>query len=116
MKTTILVITLICVCITLTYSQTNQKRIQCITADKFSSFHFCIKPVPEFKKMIGPNSFVGGKKVERFSASDNEWTSWTTGNVYIPDRMPCYKPEGVFSMKIVKPDSTSRYTMLIERY
>ena len=116
MKTTILVSTLICGCITFTYSQINEKRKQSIIADKLSSFHFGIKPVPDFKKMTGPNSFAPGKKVERFSTSDNEWTSRTTGNAFVPDSMPCYKPEGVFSMKIVKPDTSSRYTMLIERY
>ena len=34
--------------------------------------------------------------------------SWTFDNI------PCYKPGGVYPMRIIKPDSSIRYTLLIK--
>lgn len=31
------------------------------------------------------------------------------------DNMPCLKPQGSFPMKIFKPDSSSRYTLIIKK-
>jgi hypothetical protein len=37
-------------------------------------------------------------------------------NAWSYDRMPCLRPEGYFPMKIAKPDSAVRYSLLIKRY
>ena len=116
MKTIILLITLICGCIVSTYSQMNQKRKRGVTADSLSSFHYDIKPALGYKKMIKPNGFRDDKIVERFLSTDSQWASRTQAKAFVQDSMPCYKPEGVFSIRIIKPDTTTGYTMLIKRY
>jgi len=35
--------------------------------------------------------------------------------IYSGDNMPCFKPEGIFSMKVYEPDSTVGYTMLVKK-
>lgn len=32
------------------------------------------------------------------------------------DKMPCLRPKGYFPMRIAKPDSTIRYSLLIKKY
>ena len=39
-----------------------------------------------------------------------------TEKTYSVDNMPCVRPEGLFSMRVFKPDSTVTYTILVENH
>ena len=65
------------------------------------------------------------KFVDKFMPSFNDALSYdfspplqllNTNNeeIYSDWNMPCFKPEGIFSMKVYKPDSTIKHTMLIK--
>jgi len=116
MKTTILVITFTCACFVFAYSQINQNRKKDVTPDNLSNFHYDHKPVPAYKKMIKPEGFQDDKIDERFLPHDSPWTSKTPGNTFVPESMPVYKPEGEFSIKVIKPDTTRKYTMPVKKY
>ena len=114
MKTTVLIIALISGCITSVYSQINQKSRERV--DSLSSFRYDIKPALGFKKLTMPGDFRDDKLVEPFLSDNSSLSSSTTEATVAPAKMPCYKPEGVFSMRVIKPDSTMRYSMLVKRY
>jgi hypothetical protein len=116
MKTTILAIILTCGCIIPSYSQINQKRKSERTTNYLSSFHYDLTPAPDYKKLPKPTGLWDDKTTEGFLSNNNQYTERTHEQAFVRDRMPCYKPAGVFSMRINKPDSTITYTMLIKKY
>lgn len=116
MKTTILAISLICGCIVSSYSQMNQKRKNGMTADNPLRSHYEIKPALRYNKAIKPNHLRDDKIAELFLPNDSQWTSRIQGKAFVQGSMPCYEPVGIFAMRIINPDTTSRYTMLVKKY
>ena len=113
MKTTFIVITLICGCIASTYSQINQNHKRDLTADSLSKFHYENDRPIGFEMLFKGNSFKDHKI--GFLSYNNNLTS-IPEKTYVQDNMPCYEPDGIFSMRIIKPDTTITYKMLVKRY
>ncbi len=112
MKATILAITFTCGCITSTYPQMYQNHKREVTADSLSKFRYDINPILSNKKLI-PNHLPNEKMTAPFMLNESHGISMPT-NALAQSNMPCYKPEGLFLMPVIKPDSTTRYTMLIK--
>ena len=106
MKPTILLFALIFACAIPTYSQMNRHRKTDATTEQFS---------------VNPNKkndvFGNYKFVDKFGGSLNDTVhdSFTmlpilpapskyTNEIYSGNDMPCLKPEGIFSIRIYKPD------------
>jgi hypothetical protein len=117
MKTAILY-ALIFGCIIPTYSQINRHRKTDTSTEQFSG-----------KQNKKNNDFGDYKFDDKFNDSWNDrsldnFTMPRAGRmpgkiseeIYSGDNMPCVKPEGTFSMKAYKPDSTVEYTMLVKKF
>ena len=113
MKATIIAITLICGCIISSYSQINQNHKRDVAADSLSKLQYNINPALRNKKTMNPSGFPYDKITEPFMLNENQWSSMPQ-NTLAQGSMPCYKPEGIFPMPVIKPDTTTRYTMLIK--
>jgi hypothetical protein len=95
------------------YSQLNQKNHQWLNIPSHSHYH--IKSTLVNEKFIRPDDSLDmgfkpslpDNKSAATIAAPGEWTN---------DNMPFYKPEGIFSMQIIKPDTTTQYTMLVKRF
>ncbi|HMG91035.1 MAG TPA: hypothetical protein VK589_13310 [Chryseolinea sp.] len=124
MKTTLLLIIFTCGCNVFAYSQINQKRkkdvapdnLSNFNPDSLSSFNYDPKPVPAYKKMIKPEGFQDDAIDERFMPNDGHWTGKTQRDAFEQESMPVYKPEGEFSIKVIKPDTTRKYSMPVKKY
>jgi hypothetical protein len=68
-----------------------------------------LKDMPSYNQFNFPK--YSGRS---FGIGSNSMLSLGQSNTY--DRMPCVRPEGYFPMKIVKPDSDVRYSLLIKWY
>lgn len=113
MKTAILVVTLTCACFSSALAQANQNLRMKKPADNRANFPYRIQPEFRFNDEFNANGF-------RQPATDNLYVlkqrpGFQSGNKF-EQRMPCYKPEGIFSMRVVPPDNTTNYTMLIEKF
>ncbi len=116
MRTTVIAIILTCGFVTSAYSQINQNNKRHITANSPSRFQNKTESPLTFEKRIKPNGFNDHKIVEPFPSNDNKWASRMPAKISVQDHMPVYEPQGEFSMKIIKPDTTTKHTMLIKRY
>jgi hypothetical protein len=112
MKITILSIALICGCLTSTYSQINQNHKRDTTVDK----SYDIKPNLGDKSMNQFHNLWSPKTADDFLSNNSLNISRGLEKEFMFDNMPCYKPEGLFSMRIRIPDPTLIYTMLIRKY
>lgn len=87
-----------------------------MTANSPSNFHYKTDSPLIFEKGIKANGFNNHKIVELFLPNDNKWASRMPAKTFVQDNMPVYEPQGVFSMRIIKPDTTTKHTLLIKRY
>jgi len=123
MKTTVLYLALTFGCIIPTFSQLNRNRKAVAPKEQFQFYPN--KEGSYWSDDRRTNKFGGSVDVMG-SLDDQAWDRSifsTTGKTivgaeeaYLSDRMPCFKPEGIFSMKVYEPDSSSTYTMLLKKY
>lgn len=116
MRTTVIAIILICGFVASAYSQINQNHKRHITANSPSKFHYKTESPLTVEKRIKPNGFNDHKIVEPFLSNDNKWASRMPAKISVLYNMPVYEPQGEFSMRIIKPDTTTKHTMLIKRF
>lgn len=109
MKTTFLIITLTCGCLTVSYSQMNQRHKTDSASNDLPIFKF--KPTPGYT--LGKPD---GQKRYDPALTDERLVPKEQYEAVSEERMPCYKPEGAFSMRIVKPDSAMTYTLLVKKF
>jgi hypothetical protein len=110
MKTTILLAFLTCGCFVSSYSQINHNDKRDTTWNDVPSFKYDIKPNLGNKNLITPHGSWNDMTFQKFGLTgDDQISKWD-------DRMPCYKPVGEFAIKIVKPDSTTHFTMLNKKF
>lgn len=109
MKTTLLIISLVCGCFTSGYSQINQRHKKDPASSDLPAFRFKPSPgyalAPPDDQKVNDPALTGDRLVRRVESKNLS-----------EERMPCYKPEGAFSMRIVKPDSTVHYTLLVRKF
>lgn len=86
------------------------------TVNSLLRHHYDIKPSLDYKKLNEVKSLLDDKTVDGFLSLDSHHTSREQEKAFVTDHMPCYKPEGLFSMRIIKPDSTMKHTMLVKKY
>ena len=116
MKTTIILIFLTCGCFVSLYSQINHNHKSDTTWNDVSIFKYDIKPSLGNENRNTLNGSLNNMTFHKFGPTERNQTSKWNAKILSPDSMPCYKPEGEFAMKIVTPDSTTTYTMLIKKY
>ncbi len=87
-----------------------------MTANSPSNFHYKTDSPLTVEKGIKPNGFNNRKIFEPFLSNGNKWASRVPAKTFVQDNMPIYEPQGEFSMRIIKPDTTTKHTMLIKRY
>src|SRR5690606_14639667 len=104
-----------CGCIGSAYSQIILNHKRDMTADSLSKFHHKMNRSIGYEMMLKGNAFNDHKIVAPFLSNDNNLTS-IPAKTFVQDNMPCYEPEGIFSMRIIKPDTTTTYTMLVKRH
>lgn len=112
MKTLILLITLTCGCITATFAQINQKHKRDMTADKLT-MSYKMDQFLGYNDLNRPHHIYEEKVLGSLLPYSNKLKS-SPAKTSVLSNMPCHKPLGVFSMRIVKPDTTTLYTMLIK--
>jgi len=118
MKTAILLFALVFGWVIPTYSQMNRHRKTDARAEQFSAKQN--KENDRFGKYKFDDKFPGSwsdRVGDSYSMSSvGPARSKNTEEVYSGDNMPCFKPEGMFSMRVYKPDSTVEYTMLVKKF
>jgi hypothetical protein len=116
MKTT-LVFALLFGCVIPTYSQINNKHRTDPKPGQFPKSQFKNDYLESFNfadKFTGPWNDLALADVPPLPSSPE--LSKTRNGQYSGDHMPCFKPEGIFSAKILRPDSTMKYTMPVKKY
>lgn len=109
MRTTLLIITLTCGCFAAAHSQINQRHKKDTASSDLPAFRF--KPSTGYT-LAPPND----QKVNDPALTDDRLVRKGESENLSEERMPCYKPEGAFSMRIVKPDSAMTYTLLVKKF
>jgi hypothetical protein len=114
MKTTLLFALVFGVIIS-SYSQINRNRKTEATAEQFS-VNGNKKSAP-FDKYKFVDKFPGSFKDAGWSydfLSPLQPLGKSNEEIYFGWTMPCFIPEGMFSMRVYKPDSSMKYTMLLK--
>ena len=116
MKITVIVILLVCGCATSTYSQINQRHKRNLIAKGIAGFNFKTDSLFTDGGMINTNDFSKHNMIGLFSSNDIRWTTGRAATKSDSYHMPCYKPDGVYSMRVLNPDTTTTYTILSRRF
>ena len=118
MKKKIILPVLFSLVVTVAFSQVNKHEKFELSPKAFSQYKFSIPVIPidtsyyknQYNIPLNDESFSPFKYSEGASQNGNDSDS----NQRYIDNMPCLRPEGLLTMKILRPDTASNYTMLIK--
>lgn len=114
MKRLLLIIAFISLLFTSAFSQSNK---QLSTAKAYKSLSFNKQNTFNLKENRASKGFnnLSLPNFPKKNFKDNFTQTKFTNNDKSYDKMPCAVPQGYFPMKICKPDSTIKHTLLIKQ-